>query len=129
MLTSLHEQVVIAVAEMKMRNADPRFPIGQTRLETVGVVACAVIMTLSTIEVIQSSAGDLVIGWTQGTRQLRLSMTLVNVSARHCTCMVHCSSCVCRLGNPGPQIGLLQVACQSWTWASSCTSSWDLLQP
>ena len=44
---------------MQVRKADPRFPIGRTRLETVGVVSCAVIMTLSTIEVIQSAAGDL----------------------------------------------------------------------
>ena len=39
--------------------ADPRFPIGRTRLETAGVVGCAVIMTLSTIEVIQSAGWDL----------------------------------------------------------------------
>ncbi|KAK9799415.1 hypothetical protein WJX73_005545 [Symbiochloris irregularis] len=52
-------QLVIAVAEHYMYRADPRFPVGRTRLETVGVVGCAVIMTLSTIEVIQSSAYDL----------------------------------------------------------------------
>lgn len=59
-------QVVIAIAEHKMRRADPRFPVGRTRLETVGVVACAVIMTLSTLEVIQSSSYDLYAGIFQG---------------------------------------------------------------
>lgn len=36
---------------LQVHRADPRFPIGRTRLETVGVVSCAVIMTLATIEV------------------------------------------------------------------------------
>ena len=49
-----------------MRRADPRFPIGRSRLEAVGVVACAVIMVLATIEVIQSSAEDLWDGFQRG---------------------------------------------------------------
>lgn len=61
-------QVVIAVAESKMRSPHPGFPVGRTRLETVGVVACAVIMTLSTIEVIQSSSYDLYEGIFAGVR-------------------------------------------------------------
>ncbi|CAK0784774.1 hypothetical protein CVIRNUC_007978 [Coccomyxa viridis] len=59
-------QVVIAVAEKYMRSADPSYPVGRTRLETVGVVACAVIMTIATIEVIQAAAGDLVDGFAKG---------------------------------------------------------------
>ena len=59
-------QVVIALAEKYMRSADPRFPVGRTRLETVGVVACAVIMTIATIEVIQSALGDLYEGLAHG---------------------------------------------------------------
>ena len=47
------------LAMVQVHKADPNFPIGRTRLETVGVVSCAVIMTLSTIEVIQSSLLDL----------------------------------------------------------------------
>ena len=39
-------QVVIAFAEHRMHAADPRYPVGQARMETVGVVSCAVIMTL-----------------------------------------------------------------------------------
>ena len=61
-------QVVIAVAEKYMRSADPSYPVGRTRLETVGVVACAVIMTIATIEVIQAAAGDLVDGLAKGGR-------------------------------------------------------------
>lgn len=59
-------QVVIALAEKYMRSADPRFPVGRTRLETVGVVACAIIMTIATIEVIQSAAEDLIAGFFKG---------------------------------------------------------------
>ena len=104
MLTSLHEQLVLAVAERKMRNADPRFPIGQTRMEALGVVACAVIMTLSTIEVIQSSAVDLVAGWTQGTGQHGLHMSLLHVSAHHCTGMLHRIVLCMRIMEPSPSI-------------------------
>lgn len=39
-------QVVIAFAEHRMQTSDPRFPVGQARAESVGVVACAVIMAL-----------------------------------------------------------------------------------
>ena len=38
---------------------DPRYPVGRTRMETVGVILCAVIMALSSTEVVQSSAGTL----------------------------------------------------------------------
>ena len=58
--------MVIALAEKYMRSADPRFPVGRTRLETVGVVACAIIMTIATIEVIQSAAEDLIAGFVRG---------------------------------------------------------------
>ena len=49
-----------------MRSADPRYPVGRSRLEAVGVVACAVIMTIATIEVIQSAAMDLADGFVKG---------------------------------------------------------------
>ena len=34
-----------------MNRVDPLFPVGKTRLETVGVVGCAVIMSVATLEV------------------------------------------------------------------------------
>lgn len=33
-------QMVIAYADYKMRMEDPRFPVGQARLEAIGVLAC-----------------------------------------------------------------------------------------
>ena len=63
-------QVVIAIAEKYMRSADPSYPVGRTRLEAVGVVACAVIMTIATIEVIQAAAMDLANGFAKGLHLL-----------------------------------------------------------
>ena len=62
--------MVIAIAEKYMRSADPSYPVGRTRLETVGVVACAVIMTIATIEVIQSAAMNLANGFAKGMQCL-----------------------------------------------------------
>jgi hypothetical protein len=33
-------QVVIAYADWRVRREDPRFPVGQARLEAIGVLAC-----------------------------------------------------------------------------------------
>jgi divalent metal cation (Fe/Co/Zn/Cd) transporter len=40
--------------------------VGKTRLETVGVILCAVIMSLSATEVIQSSVQALYDGFAKG---------------------------------------------------------------
>ncbi|QDZ20221.1 cation efflux protein [Chloropicon primus] len=48
-------QLVLALAEYKMKVADPRYPVGKTRLETIGVIISAGIMSVCSIEVIQSS--------------------------------------------------------------------------
>lgn len=45
---------------------DPRYPVGRTRLETVGVILCAVIMALSSTEVVQSSVAVLWDAFTRG---------------------------------------------------------------
>jgi divalent metal cation (Fe/Co/Zn/Cd) transporter len=99
--------VVIALAEKYMRSADPRFPVGRTRLETVGVVACAVIMTIATIEVIQTSLGDLYEGLAHGAPPQP---------------SLHCLSCAqqqepCRIC-----LGILSSVCADccMAWANYC---------
>lgn len=37
--------------EHRAKHADPRFPVGKARLEAVGVILCACLMTLSSFEV------------------------------------------------------------------------------
>ena len=69
-----------AIAEV-----DPRYPVGRTRLETVGVILCAVIMALSSTEVVQSSLavlwGAFAKGALQSTRShQRLLYTLYPIS-------------------------------------------------
>ncbi len=44
-------QAVIAWAEHEMSKADPRFPVGRARLEALGVLACACIMSVSAFQV------------------------------------------------------------------------------
>lgn len=34
-----------------MQKADPRFPVGKARLETIGVLVCAIIMSIASWEV------------------------------------------------------------------------------
>lgn len=58
----LCSQMVIAIAENRMRTLDPRFPIGKARLETVGIIVCASIMSMSALEVIQQSVIQIVDG-------------------------------------------------------------------
>ena len=40
-----------------------QFPVGRTRLETVAVIVCAVIMSIATVLVIRESIGALVDGF------------------------------------------------------------------
>ena len=43
----LVSQLVIFVAEWRSHSADPRFPVGQARLETLGVLACGLLSALA----------------------------------------------------------------------------------
>ena len=49
----------MSAAGRRIAKLDPRYPVGRTRMETVGVILCAVIMALSSTEVVQTSAGTL----------------------------------------------------------------------
>ncbi|KAK9824789.1 hypothetical protein WJX74_008956 [Apatococcus lobatus] len=55
----LASQAVISWAEHRVRHRDVSFPVGKTRLEAIGVIGCAVIMSISTLEVIRSSGETL----------------------------------------------------------------------
>lgn len=58
-IVDILSQLVIAFAEYSMKRADPRYPVGKTRLETIGVIVSAGIMSVCSIEVIQSSFNTL----------------------------------------------------------------------
>ena len=52
-------QAVISWAEHRVRHRDVSFPVGKTRLEAIGVIGCAVIMSISTLEVIRTASETL----------------------------------------------------------------------
>uniref|UniRef100_A0A061S4Y4 Cdf membrane protein n=1 Tax=Tetraselmis sp. GSL018 TaxID=582737 RepID=A0A061S4Y4_9CHLO len=62
----LASQAVLALAAWQMRKEDLRFPVGKTRLETLGVIACAVIMGLASFEVVESACMQMYAGVVKG---------------------------------------------------------------
>lgn len=65
----------------RAKHADPRFPVGKARLEAVGVILCACLMTLSSFEVIRSSGEDIWAGIVEGASNLRAVRHAVNANA------------------------------------------------
>lgn len=61
-------QAVLAFAQWRMKKLDHKFPVGRTRLETVAVIVCAVIMSIATVLVIRESIGALVDGLAHHNR-------------------------------------------------------------
>eukprot|EP00891_Asterochloris_glomerata_P000292 jgi/Astpho2/292/fgenesh1_pg.00010_%23_53_t len=61
-LVDLASQAVLQVAEWTMAKQDAAFPIGKTRLECIGVILCAVIMSIATFQVITESLQALYAG-------------------------------------------------------------------
>lgn len=61
-------QCIIYFAERQMKKQDPKFPIGKTRLETVGVILCSCLMTMASVLVIQSAGTQLFDGLARGER-------------------------------------------------------------
>lgn len=56
----LMSQMVIAFAEWSMSKHDPEYPAGKSRLETVGVIVTAGIMSFSALSVLRTSLEDLI---------------------------------------------------------------------
>lgn len=65
-VTFLALQAVLAVAEHQAATADPRYPVGRTRVAEMSVIWCAIIMFVSTVLVIRESVGALVQGFLHG---------------------------------------------------------------
>lgn len=51
----LASQGVLAVADRHIKRHDARYPVGRARLEALGVLGCATIMSMAAVEVIQFS--------------------------------------------------------------------------
>mmetsp|Transcript_15713 Transcript_15713/g.16456 ORF Transcript_15713/g.16456 Transcript_15713/m.16456 type:complete len:336 (+) Transcript_15713:28-1035(+) len=59
----LISQWVLSSAEMRLQIHEPSYPVGRTRLEALGVLACASVMIMASIEVIQYSFTDIYNGF------------------------------------------------------------------
>ena len=70
----LASQLVVFICDNRTRKVDPKYPIGKTRLETVGALIIACIMTFAAVLVIQSAAEDLATGIGSGTFRRRHSL-------------------------------------------------------
>ena len=68
-VVDIASQAVLALADWQVGKLDPRYPVGKTRLQTVGVIGCAVIMSIATLAVIQESAKSLYQGIRTGEGQ------------------------------------------------------------
>eukprot|EP00802_Teleaulax_amphioxeia_P014859 Tamp_14938.p1 GENE.Tamp_14938~~Tamp_14938.p1 ORF type:complete len:458 (+),score=77.41 Tamp_14938:158-1531(+) len=56
----LMSQMVIFFAEWSMKTHDPDYPVGKSRLETVGVIVSAGIMSFSALTVLQTAMEDII---------------------------------------------------------------------
>jgi cation diffusion facilitator family transporter len=72
----LASQVVLYLCNRAMRKPSVNYPIGRSRLETVGVVGCAVIMAVSSFEVMRASLDTLIDFWQHGIKP-QVDMTLL----------------------------------------------------
>lgn len=64
-----------------------QFPVGRTRLETVAVIVCAVIMSIATVLVIRESIGALIDGLAHRESSLfsAASHAFITLHVRYCT--------------------------------------------
>lgn len=61
----LVSQAVLSMADRYMNKHSPDYPVGRSRLEALSVIACAFIMSMASIEVIQFSGTDLYAGFVE----------------------------------------------------------------
>jgi divalent metal cation (Fe/Co/Zn/Cd) transporter len=66
----LLSQMVISLAEHYVERGSPDYPVGRARLEALGVIGCACIMSVASLEVVQLSAQELYAGFAHGKSPL-----------------------------------------------------------
>mmetsp|Transcript_2 Transcript_2/g.5 ORF Transcript_2/g.5 Transcript_2/m.5 type:complete len:429 (+) Transcript_2:181-1467(+) len=57
-------------ASQRGKQADVAYPAGRARLEPVGVVTCALLMAMASLQVVRDASGELITAATQGTVRL-----------------------------------------------------------
>lgn len=62
----LASQFVLSGSEYLMARHSDSYPVGRGRLEALGVIGCACIMSIAALEVLQDSVGELWLGCVKG---------------------------------------------------------------
>jgi cation diffusion facilitator family transporter len=73
----LLSQVVLSLAAKYSRKHNPDYPVGRSRLEALSVLACAFIMIMASMEVVQFSINDLVNGFNGEIPELYLQTIMI----------------------------------------------------
>jgi hypothetical protein len=58
---------MLSLADAYIKRRDARYPVGRARLEALGVLGCAVVMSFAAVEVCQFSVADIYRGAVYGT--------------------------------------------------------------
>jgi divalent metal cation (Fe/Co/Zn/Cd) transporter len=72
----LISQGILSLAELYMSRHNPDYPIGRSRLEAISVLACAFIMCMASVEVIQFSIVDLYNGFSGQIPKLEVGLEM-----------------------------------------------------
>jgi divalent metal cation (Fe/Co/Zn/Cd) transporter len=75
----LVSQAVLSLADRYMNKHSPEYPVGRSRLEALSVIACAFIMSMASIEVIQFSCYDLYDGFNGDKPELNVDFNLYTI--------------------------------------------------
>jgi cation diffusion facilitator family transporter len=75
----LVSQAVLSLAGRYMQKHSPDYPVGRSRLEALSVLACAFIMTMASIEVIQFSAVDIINGLNGNKPELDVGVGMYTI--------------------------------------------------
>jgi cation diffusion facilitator family transporter len=80
-IVDLLSQAILAVAENYILRHSPKYPVGRSRLEALSVIACAFIMSMAAVEVIQFSIEDLKSGFSGNRPHLEVDIALYSILA------------------------------------------------
>lgn len=78
-VVDLLSQAVLATAARYMKKSNQEYPVGRSKLESLSVLACSGIMFVTSVEVIQFSAQDLINGFSKN-RIRNIDMSTESIS-------------------------------------------------
>lgn len=80
-IVDLLSQVVLSLASKYMSKYHYDYPVGRSKLEALSVLACSGIMFITSVEVLQFSAQDLVVGFSGNPPTIKLDNISIGIVA------------------------------------------------